>query len=58
MQAVIFLAVSEDADHAPSAWLEYADVALYRAKAEGRNHIQRADQPTRKSSRPNVLRVE
>ncbi len=48
---------SEDADQSLSALLEYADIALYRAKAEGRNRIERADQPKRKSGPSNVLRV-
>jgi len=51
------VSVSEDADHALSALLEYADIALYRAKAEGRNRVQRADQPLRKSQPSSVLRV-
>lgn len=51
------VAVSEDADHALSALLEYADIALYRAKAEGRNRIQRADQPKPRRSSANVVRV-
>ena len=51
------VSASEAADHALSALLEYADIALYRAKAEGRNRIQCADQPTRKSGQSRVLRV-
>ena len=34
-----------------------ADQALYHAKAEGRNRIQRADQPKRKRGSSGVLRV-
>lgn len=51
------VSASEDADQSLSALLEYADIALYRAKAEGRNRIQRADQPKRKSGPSSVLRV-
>ena len=45
-----------NADDALSTLLYYADIALYRAKAEGRNRIQRADQHTRKGL-SSVLRV-
>ncbi len=38
------VSVSVNAEHALSTLLEYSDVALYRAKAGGRNRIKRADQ--------------
>jgi diguanylate cyclase (GGDEF)-like protein len=37
--------------------LEYADAALYAAKADGRNRIKRAEQPKPESGITNVLRI-
>ena len=51
------VSVSEDASHELSALLECADVALYRAKVEGRNRIHTSDQPRQASAASNVLRV-
>jgi hypothetical protein len=39
------------------ALLEYFDIAPYVAKAEGRNRIKRADQPTPEHGLSNVLHV-
>ena len=51
------VSASDDAAHSLGALLEYADIALYRAKADGRNRIQRADRPQPKSGSASVLRV-
>jgi diguanylate cyclase (GGDEF)-like protein len=46
-----------NAEHTLDALLEYSDAALYLAKAEGRNCIRRADQPTQERGSANVFRV-
>ncbi len=51
------VSASVNGEHALSALLEYSDVALYRAKAEGRNRVMRGDQPRPKGGLSNVLRV-
>ena len=51
------VSTSVDGEHTLSALLEYSDIALYRAKAEGRNRVVRADQPKPESGSSNVLRV-
>ncbi len=51
------VAVSEDAGDLLDALLERADTALYGAKANGRNCVQRADEPKTNGGRPNVVRV-
>ena len=40
-----------------SALLEFSDIALYRAKSEGRNRVRRADQPKSQDQASPVLRV-
>lgn len=39
------LSVRVNAEHSLSELLMLSDLALYRAKAEGRNRVQRVDQP-------------
>ena len=51
------VSVSGNAEHTLSALLEYSDIALYRAKAEGRNCVKRADQPKPKGGFSTVIRV-
>jgi diguanylate cyclase (GGDEF)-like protein len=51
------VSASVNSEHALSALLEYSDVALYRAKAEGRNRVMRADQPRPEGGLSNVYRV-
>lgn len=51
------VAVSETAGEAIDILLEYADAALYEAKAEGRNRIKRAGQNIPDAMSSNVFRV-
>jgi diguanylate cyclase (GGDEF)-like protein len=51
------VSVSVNAEQTLDGLLEYSDVALYRAKAEGRNRIKRADQPKTEGGASNVFRV-
>ena len=51
------LAVSLKADESLSALLKESDTALYLAKAEGRNRVQRADGHRPAGGRPTVIRV-
>ncbi len=51
------VSASVNGEYALSALLEYADIALYRAKAEGGNCVKRADQPTPAGGSSNVYRV-
>jgi diguanylate cyclase (GGDEF)-like protein len=51
------VAVSTNAEESIEALLETADAALYCAKAEGRNHIKRAEAPRPPGAAANVYRV-
>jgi diguanylate cyclase (GGDEF)-like protein len=51
------VSVSVNAEETLTALLDYSDVALYRAKSDGRNRIRRADQPQQKDSLSTVIRV-
>lgn len=51
------VSASVNGEHALAALLEYSDVALYRAKAEGRNRVMRGNQPRPKGGLSNVLRL-
>jgi diguanylate cyclase (GGDEF)-like protein len=51
------LSVSVNGEHTLSALLKLSDLALYRAKAEGRNRVKRADQPKPDGGEPTVIRV-
>ena len=51
------VAVSSDATSTVAALLALSDEALYRAKAEGRNRISRADQPKSASRTSKVVRI-
>jgi diguanylate cyclase (GGDEF)-like protein len=51
------LSMSANAQHTLSELLRLSDLALYRAKAEGRNRVQRADQPKSDGGEATVIRV-
>jgi diguanylate cyclase (GGDEF)-like protein len=51
------VSVSVNAEETLDELLEYSDVALYSAKTEGRNRINRADQPKTEGGSSNVFRV-
>ena len=51
------VSVSVNAEHTLEALLEYSDVALYAAKADGRNRIGRADQPLSRPVPSNIFNV-
>jgi diguanylate cyclase (GGDEF)-like protein len=51
------LSVSTNGEDSLGALLEKSDVALYRAKAEGRNNVRRADQSRTSGKASNVLRM-
>jgi diguanylate cyclase (GGDEF)-like protein len=51
------VSVSVKSEQMLEALLEYSDVALYVAKADGRNRIKRADQPAPARGLSNVFRV-
>lgn len=51
------VAASVNGEHGLNALLEYADIALYRAKDAGGNCVKRADQPRPKAGSSNVYRV-
>ena len=51
------VSVSLHAEATLTALLKDSDTALYRAKADGRNRIRRAEQPKLESGSPVVIRV-
>ena len=51
------VSVSTNAEQTLEMLLEYSDAALYEAKTEGRNRIERAEQPTPDNGSSNVFRV-
>ncbi len=51
------VSASVNGEHALTALLEYSDIALYRAKAAGRNRVMRADQPRPEGGLSNVYHV-
>jgi diguanylate cyclase (GGDEF)-like protein len=51
------LSVSVNAEETLSALLEASDIALYRAKAAGRNRVENADQPKPQGGSSTLIRV-
>ncbi len=51
------VSVSANAEQSLSVLLKQADIALYRAKAAGRNRVERANQPEAKTGSPTERRV-
>jgi diguanylate cyclase (GGDEF)-like protein len=51
------VSASAKAEQTLGALLECSDKALYRAKAEGRNRVRRADQPKPEGALSSVIRV-
>jgi PleD family two-component response regulator len=51
------VSVSVNAEHSLSELLKLSDVALYRAKADGKNRVKRADQPESNGGKPIAMRI-